>query len=269
MRSASSYVHISGRLTEINLKQGLWASIWKLAQVLSKTSLDITVVGFFLIACLNFGTSVANPSSLLSFFGNSFWGAIPANFVFDSWGTLAGLLGSVILFTPVLLGTPPRRRRSLSEFFLMASVIIGVGSSLLWNSFFRVGAGISYGSSAIDIAAQSIIFTLSIYALIESFFDKNSQKLTDPYIRNSFRIIYATLVVTTLWFILQLEPIFLPTDQFNWRVHEIAFLSGIVLTSAYLVGIHLQSLGSQRKHEPRTVELASGKLEGLDSERPV
>ncbi|HXQ92949.1 MAG TPA: hypothetical protein VN739_08070 [Nitrososphaerales archaeon] len=39
-------------------------------------------------------------------------------------------------------------------------------SALLWNYMFNTSGTIPYGSSSIDISAQSIIFALSIFALI-------------------------------------------------------------------------------------------------------
>ncbi|HYB04363.1 MAG TPA: hypothetical protein VED17_07870, partial [Nitrososphaerales archaeon] len=72
------------------------------------------------------------------------------------------------------------------------------------------------------------------FALIRSLYGKPREAQRDPYVRNAFRVIYATLVVTTLWFILILQPIFVYTSQYNWRVHEISFLSGVLVTTIFL-----------------------------------
>ncbi|HXQ92167.1 MAG TPA: hypothetical protein VN739_04115, partial [Nitrososphaerales archaeon] len=90
---------------------------------------------------------------------------------------------------------------------------------------------IPYGSSSIDISAQAIIFALSIFALISLRQKSNLEK----YARNSFAIIYATMIVTTLWFVLLLEPIFIPSNLYNWRVHEIAFVIGVLITVIYIM----------------------------------
>jgi hypothetical protein len=202
-----------------------------------ETYLWIPLLGFLLVAVVNLATLFYGTERLLVSSGNHLLGAVAASFVFDSWGTLAGLVGAVILFAPILLGATSSHRRSIAAFFTIASVAIGIGSSLLWDLLFRNGNALSYGSSAIDIAAQSIIFTLAVYALIKSLiFDGDYGG--DAYIRNSLRIIFGTLIVTTLWFILFLEPIFVPTDLYNWRVHEIAFICGAAFTVVYLAPFH-------------------------------
>ncbi len=205
------------------------------------------ITGFSLLAALNAGTFFVGQKLAFSPVGNSWANQILANFRFDSVGTLAGLFGSALLFVPLLIGAPTDRRKSLSIFFFSASVLVGVSASLIWDHFFGAGS-ISYGSSAIDIAAQAIIFTIACFALIKSFFVNPRGAWRDTYVRNAFRVIYATLIATTLWFILFLQPIFTFTSQYNWRVHEIAFLSAALLTSSFLF------LLSSRRRNP--VEVA-------------
>jgi hypothetical protein len=223
---------------------------------LSKSNLDVVLTGFCILAALNAISSFLGSSAILSATEGHWWGAVLVNFVFDSWGTFVGLLGSVLLFLPVLLGSPANQRKVLSTYFLSMSITIGVGSSLLWNYLFGSGA-ISYGSSAIDIAAQSIIFTLASFALVRSFLGRAEGSQSDPYIRNSFRVIYATIVLTTVWFIFYLQPIFVSTNQFNWRVHEIAFISGILLTGSFLAILKYRTVRKIPVKEPSELELAT------------
>ncbi len=212
--------------------------IYEIRNFLSNSYLNLVIIGFSILAALN-GVTFFLDSNALLWTTNLMWlHEIFSNFTFDSAGTLAGLLGSIILFFPVLLGMPSKQRKWLSIYFLAASILIGVSSSLFWNYFFS-NTTASYGSSAIDIAAQSIIFAVSCYALIKSLFRKPHGAQRDPYIRNAFRVIYATLIISTLWFILILQPIFVYTTQYNWRVHEIAFLSGILVTSLFLAILKL------------------------------
>jgi len=191
----------------------------------------VVIVGFGFLVLLNLSTFFLGPNRVLESLGANSLGIVFAPFVFDSWGTISGLLGVTIFFAPLLLGTPHQQRRSLSLFFLFASVGIGMISALLWNYMFNTSGTIPYGSSSIDISAQSIIFALSIFALIGLRQKSNLEK----YARNSFAIIYATMIVTTLWFVLLLEPIFIPSNLYNWRVHEIAFVIGVLITVIYIM----------------------------------
>lgn len=238
-----------------------------LRSFLYNSHLDVTLASFFTLAAVNLSTLFFGDNTLLSKSTGILWRATLSNFVFDSWGTLAGIFGSVVLFVPVLLGMPAKHRKSLSVFFSGGSISVGLGSSLLWDYFFSSDRVVSYGSSAIDFSAQSIIFTVAIFALIRPRVGLREPKV-DSYIRNSFRIIYATLIITTLWFVLLLQPIFVATTQFNWRVHEIAFLSGIMITAIYLA---ITSYGAKkRKTSWKATELSpriDGKSPGLKSAR--
>jgi hypothetical protein len=214
------------------------------------------LTGFLILAIVNALSSFFGASAILLATEGHWWGAVLVNFDFDSWGTFAGLLGSVVLFLPVLVGSVAGQRKLLSTYFLSMSITIGVGSSLLWNYFFGSGA-ISYGSSAIDIAAQSIIFTLASSALIRSFLGQAEGSQHDPYVRNSLRVIYTTLVLTTVWFIFFLQPIFVSTNQFNWRVHEIAFILGIFLTGSFLASLKSRTVRKMPMKESSEIELAT------------
>jgi hypothetical protein len=217
----------------------------EVTEFLSTSRMNWVIIGFVLIAVVNFSTYFIGPSTLLVNLKGSVVGSLLANFVFDSWGTIIGILGILILFSTVLLGTPKNKRKSLCVFFLAASVAIGLTSSLFWNYTFGGGGRISFGSSAIDISGQSIIFTIAIYELILSFAGTAKPSKVDPLVRNSFRIIYVTLIGTTVWFIFSLQPIFFPTDSFNWRVHEIAFLLGILVAGVFLL-VSYYKVGSVR-----------------------
>ena len=208
------------------------------------SSFPWVVLGFSSLAIVNVATLLLGPFRILVALNNSPLGVFVSWTVFDSWGTIYGLLGVVLLFIPVLLGAEPSERRSLAKFFLFGSLIIGVGVSVLWSQLYKSGNGlIPFGSSSIDIVAQSFIFTLSISSLIGLFASRQiTPQLTKEDAtrkRNSFAIIYSVLIGTTLWFIFVLEPIFVPSNEFNWRVHEFGFIAGVLASVVYLLSAKL------------------------------
>jgi hypothetical protein len=207
------------------------------------------IVGFVFLVVLNLSTFFLGTGQILETLRANSLGTIFAPFVFDSWGTIGGLLGVPILFAPILLGTKSEERKSLSLYFVSASVVIGVVSILIWNSIFNLDATFPFGASSIDIAAQAIIFTFSIFASLELVY-RNPH--SDKYIRNSFAIIYLTLIATTLWFILYLEPIFVASSQYNWRAHEIAFVIGVLSTGVYFA-VRSLTLRSEKLLESRVI----------------
>jgi hypothetical protein len=197
--------------------------------------LYVVAFGFSSLAIINLITLVAGPKKILLALNANPLGILLSSLVFDSWGTVFGLLGLILLFTPVLVGTRKSFRKSLAVFLLLDSIGTGVAAALIWNYYFKLSGQIPYGASSIAISGQAIIFTMAIFGLIQLRLDGNWVSTKDPYWRKSLAVIYVTLAATTLWFVLSLEPIFVPTIEYNWRVHEIGFLLATFSSIAYSV----------------------------------
>ncbi len=210
---------------------------------LTESGLIWVIAVFFCLIALNLATLGMGRSAVLATLNSNPAGALLAPFVFDSWGTIGGLGGVVLLFAPVLFGTPVSQRRPLSLFFATASVAIGVLAALLWDAFYDDTGLFGSGSSSIAIAAQGLIFALSILGLVRlARQDTRDLGPLSGHWWYSFAIIYFTLILTSLWFILSLEPIFVPTTLYNWRVHEFGFLFAAAAAFAY-AGVRWRGLG--------------------------
>lgn len=120
---------------------------------------------FALIAVFNIATFLIGPQKVLAELDHSSLGAFTAFIVFDSWGTIGGLLGVVALFIPLLAAERPEERKVLASFFVSGSVLFGYAAFVIWNIFLG-GGSLGYGTSSIPIAAQSILFCISIFGLI-------------------------------------------------------------------------------------------------------
>jgi len=204
---------------------------------LADSGLAWVVVGFALLIALNLITFAWGPSEILTYLNSRPWGVLVSVFVFDSWGTAGGLAGVVVLFAPVLFGVRPSRRFSLSIFFLCASIGCGIVANVTWSHFYSGGGPIGAGSSSIAISGQGIIFALSIFGLIRLGLTKdaaNGEDILAPEWRQFFLVVYLTLILSTLYFVIVLEPIYIPTLLYNWRVHEIGFFLAMAATAAYL-----------------------------------
>jgi len=179
---------------------------------LSKSGLSLVIVAFGALIVVNLFTFAVGRTAVLLTLNASPVGALLAPFVYDSWGTIGGLAGVVLLFAPVLFGTPVSQRRSLSVFFLAAGIGIGVFAALLWDAFYDKTGLYGSGSSSIAISAQGVIFALAIFGLLRlARQDTRSLGPLSSHWWYSFAIIYSTLILTSLWFVLSLEPIFIPT----------------------------------------------------------
>ncbi|MDA4112851.1 MAG: hypothetical protein OK474_02275 [Thaumarchaeota archaeon] len=202
---------------------------------LSESGLIWVIVAFVSLIVLNLITLAMGRSQVLAVLNAHPAGALISPFVFDSWGTIGGLGGIVLLFAPVLFGTPVSQRRALSFFFIAASIGIGEFAVVLWDAFYDTTGLFGSGSSAIAITGQGVIFALSIFGLLR-LAGQDTRRLgpLSSHWWYSFAIIYSTLILTSLWFVLSLEPIFIPTLLYNWRVHEFGFLFGAAATVGYM-----------------------------------
>ena len=194
------------------------------------------VAGFSILIAFNLVTLALGPTQLLADLQGRPWGPYVSVFVFDSWGTTGGLAGVVTLFTPLIFGVPPAQRKRLCAFFVAASIIIGLGANVLWTDLYDHTGFIGSGSSSVAFAAQAIIFALAIIGLVSLVMGRSRSYDADAIdILRFFYVVYLTLIVSSLYFVLVLQPIFTPTTLYNWQVHEIAFVTGVAVTFLYEV----------------------------------
>ena len=186
---------------------------------------------FSLLAAANVLTLALGPGSVLAGLANLYGGVVLAALVFDTWGTVGGLLGVVVLFARVLFGEKAEERRGASAFFVAASLLIGFGVSLGWNLFYNAPGVVGAGSSSVAIAAQGIVFSFSAFGLIRLFLGvaENRGKVETVY----FALVYATIMASTLFFVLFLQPIFVPSQAYNWMAHGMGFGLGVLTACGY------------------------------------
>jgi hypothetical protein len=186
---------------------------------------------FAIIAGLNLVTSLIGPQKLLAELAAYKWGMFTSIIVFDSWGTVGGLLGVVVLFIPLLAAARGDERKELSNFFVGGTVVCGYAAFVVWNVFLG-GGKLGYGASSIPIAAQSVLFCLSIFGLARMA-SENVESSNSWLPRSFFAMVYFVIISSTLVLVLLLQPIFVPTNAYNWQAHELAFLLGLAVTSIY------------------------------------
>ncbi|MFI5420392.1 MAG: hypothetical protein ACHQ1H_05450, partial [Nitrososphaerales archaeon] len=129
---------------------------------MQNSSIYIVLAGFSVLASIDLMTVFLGPGKLIVALNSNPFGILLSSFVFDSGGTGLGLLGVILLFSPVLLGTLNSFRKYLAIFFVLDSLAMGIVSSIIWNDYFNPRGQIPYGASSIAISAQAIIFTMAL-----------------------------------------------------------------------------------------------------------
>ncbi len=198
-----------------------------------RSGLAIVLIVFAAIVITNLITLEIGPSKVLGDYiqGNYPWGILLSFSVFDSCGSIIGLLGVIPLFVPILVGKRDLDKIWVAIFFVAASLGLGIAASTVWD--FRhesVGSSVAYGGSAIAVVALSIIFSESCILLAQNLTVK---KRAYGSTNSALIIVYITLIVSSLWFVLFIQPIFLPSNQYNWQVHEHGFVLGSLSTLAF------------------------------------
>lgn len=201
---------------------------------LKESGLPIVFVVYGVLIALNAATLIPGPVAVLLALDSNPLGPVLSIIVYDTPWSLAGIAGLVLLLGAVLFATPVSQRRGLSIFFVTSTILTGIVSGMIWDRYFDATPYIGAGVSAIAIAGQSVLFTLSIFGICR-LFRQDTRRLgrMSSYWWYSFLLIYATIILTTIWFVVFLQSIFVPTEQYNWRVHEIAFFLAIAGTLAY------------------------------------
>lgn len=198
-----------------------------------RSGLTIVLVVFAGIVILNLLTLEMGASDVLTKYiqGNYPWGILLSFSVFDSWGSIIGLLGVILLFAPILVGKKDSQKIWVSAFFAGGSLGLGILASTIWDMLHESsGNSVAYGASAIAIVALSIIFTESCILLVQI---SRSTKHAFRNTNSALAIVYLTLILTSLWFVLLIQPIYIPSNQYNWQVHEYGFGLGVISTLVF------------------------------------
>lgn len=152
--------------------------------------------------------------------------------IYDSPGTIGGLVGvaaifSVLSFFKFLITGQASNSRAIT--FVITSLVIGVASQVVWNSCCNTGNTFPAGSSAIDFAALACLVvysTTDCVRLLKMDADRKSRLWADSRLTALYFVLVAAML---LLFALSIQPIYVPTDRFNWRVHEYSFVSTSVV----------------------------------------
>lgn len=199
----------------------------------SSNGLSFVITIFLALALLNSFTLFIGAERVYDVLIAQSYTAFLSFVIYDSPGTIAGLLGVIAifsvlsLFTYLLLG---RRSRSRAWTFILTSMVAGVGSQAIWNSCCNVGGAFPAGSSAVDFAALAC---LVVYSLSDSvrFLRMNVDRNSRLWVDSKLTAFYFILVgIMLIFFALIIQPIYLPTIRYNWQVHEFAFVSAVVVS---------------------------------------
>ena len=202
---------------------------WFLASGLSPI-----VATFSVLALLNSLTLLLGTQAVYDSLNHQSYTAFLSFVIYDSPGTIGGLLGVVVIYAVLSLfyflvtGKSSKYRAMI---FTLTSMIIGVASQVVWNSCCNTGDTFPAGSSAIDFAALACLIVISItdsIRLLRLRVDRRSRVWTDSRLTALYFILVGSMLV---FYALVIQPIYLPTIQYNWRVHEFAFVSATVVSS--------------------------------------
>jgi hypothetical protein len=218
----------------------------ELSRWFCSNGLQFVTLTFSGLAIINILTNVIGTQRIYSAFNSHTFTAFLSFVIYDSPGTVAGLFGVVVIFVVLslfyfLLTGEGCRNRAFS--FVITAMVTGVASQIVWNSCCNEGGGFPAGSSAIDFAALACLIIYSItdsIRLLRLKADRKSRLWMDSKLTALYLLLVAGMLML---YAVYVQPIYLPTIRFNWRVHEYAFLS------AFIVSFLLETVKSTRVHK--------------------
>ena len=198
-----------------------------------ESGLSLVVTTFSVLALLNSLTLLFGTQLVYDSLNHQSYTTFLSFVIYDSPGTIGGLLGVVVIYAVLslfyfLITGKASRYRAIS--FTFSSIIIGVTSQVVWNSCCNTGDTFPAGSSAIDFAALAWLIVVSItdsVRLLRLKVDRRFRTWTDSKLTAFYFILVGSMMV---FYALYIQPIYLPTIQYNWRVHEFAFVSATVVS---------------------------------------
>lgn len=207
----------------------------ELRQWFFSSGLQFVISVFSIIAILNVVTLIIGTQRIYSAFDSNPYTAFLSFVIYDSPGTIAGLLGVVAIFAVLSLFSfllTGRASKIRSGFFVLISLVVGVASQVVWNSCCNEGGTFPAGSSAIDFAALACLIVYSLRDSIR-FLSLDSERKSRLWVDSRLTAFYFILVAAMLiLYAFSIQPIDVPTIRYNWRVHEYAFLSAAVVSAA-------------------------------------
>lgn len=222
-----------------------------------RSGLAIVIGGYAGLILLDIATFLIGPAKAYSAISTQSWGILASFIIFDSWPTVLGLVGSIAIFALVLVEVRGAERVRLSLFFVGATLVNGSVAGVLWNRYFNTSGLIPYGSSSVALSAEGVLLAVCTFGLVRTL--RQATWRIGPWTRRRCylsMLTFCTVISSTLFYILALQPIFVATNEYNWRVHEISFALG-ALTAATFIIIAVPGLGLDSRSIPLDERLMS------------
>ena len=203
------------------------------------TGIPIIIVVYCAVIAVSLATLPLGTLKIVYALSSISGGWLLSIFVFDSWGTVGGMLGIVVFYGIVVYGTNRTRRSEMSIFLLASTIAIGIVAGLLYDVFFDnayyLGVKlISDGSSTIPVAGEGAVTALSAVGLGHLLKARNWRLGTrNKTISISLGALFLSNIVLSLNYVLFLQPAFVLTRGYNWQAHGIAFVLGVVAGMVY------------------------------------
>lgn len=200
----------------------------------------IVLAGYSVAVALDLATVEANHAILVNDLSIKWYGGILSLFVFDSWGTIGGMLGVLAIYFLLLQGVIRPRRQGISLYLLFSTLFIGILAELIYDQFFDVARIngtliLASGESTIPEAGMAASIVLAVYGTARLLrtdplrLDKDNRDF-----RRAWIVAYLALIGTIAWFVVLGQSIFVPTAAYNWRAHDISFILGLISTGVYV-----------------------------------
>jgi hypothetical protein len=204
---------------------------------IQNVGIPLIIVGYLVVIALNLWTLQLGPATVVYHLSLLPYGGLLSIIVFDSWGTVGGLLGIILFYGVVVYGTVEKRRLEVSLYLLFSTILFATIAGLIYDRFFDntkfLGTLlIAAGASTVAEAGMGAVIVLLLAAILRIFSRWRSGEKASLIVKK-WAYLDVSFLILALTFVFVLQPFYIPTTAYNWRSHELAFALGVIATMFY------------------------------------
>jgi hypothetical protein len=205
---------------------------------IQNAGIPLITVGYLVVIALNLWTLQLGPATVVYDLSLLPYGGLLSIIVFDSWGTVGGLLGVILFYGVVVYGTVEKRRLEVSLYLLFSTILLATVAGLIYDRFFDntkfLGTVlIAAGASTVAEAGLAAVIVLLLAAILRIFSRWRSGEKASLIVKK-WAYLDISFLLLALTFIFVSQPFYIPTIAYNWRGHELAFALGVTATVFYV-----------------------------------
>lgn len=177
---------------------------------------------------------------------NQWWGDITSLGLYDTVGSIAGLLLLILMFALVNSRLDKDMRESRSLLFSVFPFLSAIVANIIWTSIPTHLDSATYGSSGTSVAADGFLIVISFSNLVQTWAPNGKRTVrihfADPFDKKFWIVVNLVVFASMLAYPLVLQPVYIPSKVVNMFVHSVCILLGLAAGLAFVGAEYLHAV---------------------------